>query len=137
MDIVSTYKDFVNKTSLLVDSRVLLTYKTEKETLNIVSGKLVKFEKKPSNGSVVFDIILDEIIYNNGLVGKRLDPIQVWEYKIEFGITLYNKIVSNGDVIGAHQGCNTLWVQYVNPFGMRHTSNSLLLTNIGFYYENK
>lgn len=132
MNIVSTYKEFTNQTSLLLDKKVTLVYKTEKGETNTVSGKLTKFEKKPSNGSVVFDIILDEIIYSSGMVGKQLEPVQAWEYKVEFGTTLYNTSISKGTVSGVKQGCNTLWVQYTNAFGMRHSSNSLLLTNIEF-----
>jgi hypothetical protein len=122
------YDDFVAASQSLVGREVSITYVSESGELMVAVLSLTSSAKTAQNGTVTFDATTKEVILLNGLKGSQQDPVQKWDYKLEFGTTMYQKIL-NPIYSGVHQ-TNRLWVHYTNPFGMRQSPNSLLVKEI-------
>jgi hypothetical protein len=127
------YNDFADGAQSLVGRFVSVTYVSESGELLSAVLSLTGATKTSQNGSVTFDATpKEEIILSSGQKGEQKDPVQKWDYKLEFGSTMYQKI-SNPDYLGTKQITDRLWVYYTNPFGMRQSPNSLFVKSITLF----
>lgn len=124
------YKKMYEAVADLQGRFVKVFYIDTQNNLRIIIAELLKYQEVPANGSVMFDATLNELVSTGGFRETKRDPNQTWAYKIEFGTSVYNNLMYKKDL--KKQICNSLWVTYTNPFGLRSPQTSLKILKLEF-----
>ncbi len=126
------YLEMYKQVPDLVGKQLKIWFITHNQKLSLVKVTLDKFEQKPTYGSVIFDVtMVDGLIRGDGTKTSQQDPAQSWEYKLEFGTSLFERLTKNNK-FGVTQMCNSLWITYTNPMGLRSSMTALKVVNLEF-----